>query len=76
MDRCWKVFLLGLLTKRVGEVAAMIAMASGLALMLYIRFFTPIAFTWYVLIGCSATFAIGYASSFLLTENPSESKNI
>jgi solute:Na+ symporter, SSS family len=70
------VFLLGLLTKRVGEVAAMIAMASGLALMLYIRFFTPIAFTWYVLIGCSATFAIGYASSFLFTENPSESKNI
>ena len=35
------VFLLGLLTRRVGEMAAMCAMASGLALMLYIRFFTP-----------------------------------
>lgn len=64
------VFLLGLLTKRVGEVAAMIAMACGLALMLYIRFFTPIAWTWYVLIGSSATFAIGLAASFLFRENP------
>ena len=65
------VFLLGLLTKRVGEVAAMIAMACGLALMLYIRFFTPIAFTWYVLIGSSATFAIGLAASFVLREKHS-----
>src|SRR5205823_12905603 len=45
------VFLLGLLTKRVGEVAAMCGMTSSLILMLYIRFLTPIAFTWYVLIG-------------------------
>jgi Na+/proline symporter len=65
------VFLLGLLTRRVGEIAAMIAMACGLALMLYIRFYTPIAFTWYVLIGSSATFAIGVAASYLLRENPS-----
>jgi len=64
------VFLLGLLTRRVGEIAAMIAMACGLVLMLYIRFFTPIAFTWYVLIGSSATFAIGLAASYLLRENP------
>ena len=31
------VFLLGLLTRRVGENAAMCAMAAGLVLMLYIR---------------------------------------
>ena len=65
------VFLLGLLTKRVGEIAAMCAMAGGLVLMLYIRFFTPIAFTWYVLIGSSATFAIGLALSFLFREKQS-----
>jgi SSS family solute:Na+ symporter len=70
------VFLLGLLTKRVGEVAAMIAMASGLALMLYVRFYTPIAFTWYVLIGTSATFAIGLAASYLLRENPPRAESI
>jgi SSS family transporter len=65
------VFLLGLLTKRVGEMAAMCAMASGLVLMLYIRFFTPIAWTWYVLIGTSATFALGLALSFLFREKQS-----
>jgi SSS family transporter len=65
------VFLLGLLTKRVGELAAMCAMASGLVLMLYIRFFTPIAWTWYVLIGTSATFALGLALSFLFREKQS-----
>jgi SSS family transporter len=65
------VFLLGLLTTRVGETAAMIAMAAGLFLMLYVRLFTSIAFTWYVLIGTSATFATGLAASYLLREtNP------
>jgi Na+/proline symporter len=57
------VFLLGLLTQRVGEIAAMCGMLVGLALMLYVRFATPIAFTWYVVIGTSATFATGLAVS-------------
>ena len=68
------VFLLGLLTRRVGESAAMIAMAAGLVLMLYVRFFTSIAFTWYVLIGASATFATGIATSYFLRENYSGTK--
>ena len=38
-------------------------MVAGLALMLYVRFATPIAWTWYVLIGTSATFAVGLAVS-------------
>ena len=70
------VFLLGLLTRRVGEVAAMIAMATGFVLMLYIRFFTPIAWTWYVLIGSSATFAAGIAASFLIGEKRSATNDI
>jgi SSS family transporter len=65
------VFLLGLLTTRVGEWAAMVAMASGLALMIYVGIYTHIAFTWYVLIGTSATFATGLAASYLFRENPS-----
>jgi SSS family solute:Na+ symporter len=62
------VFLLGLLTKRVGELAAMCAMVAGLALMLYIRFATPIAWTWYVLIGTAATFLTGLAASLFVKE--------
>jgi SSS family transporter len=65
------VFLLGLLTRRVGEIAAMWGMVAGLALMLYVRFATPIAFTWYVLIGTSMTFLTGILASFVLHEKPS-----
>lgn len=57
------VFLLGLLTKRVRETDAMIGMAAGLAAMLYVRFATSIAFTWYVLIGSAVTFFTGLAMS-------------
>lgn len=60
------VFLLGLLTKRTGENGAMAGMVAGTALMLYIRFFTPIAWTWYVLIGTSVTFGVGFAASWML----------
>jgi len=60
------VFLLGLLTKRVGEMAAMCGMAVGLVVMLYVRFATPIAFTWYVLIGTSATFVTGVGVSLFV----------
>lgn len=62
------VFLLGLLTRRVQERAATIAMAAGLILMLYIKFFTTIAWTWYVLIGTIFTFATGYAASAFIRE--------
>lgn len=62
------VFLLGLLTKRTRENAAMVGMTAGFVLMLYIKFFTPIAWTWYVLIGTTATFVTAYAMSFVLPE--------
>lgn len=59
------VFLLGLLTRRVGETAAMIGMAAGQLLMIYVKFQTSIAWTWYVLLGTSVTLLIGYAASLL-----------
>ncbi len=64
------VFLLGLLTRRTREIAAMTGMSAGFLLMLYIKFFTPIAWTWYVLIGTSATFATAYLASFVIPERP------
>ncbi len=64
------VFLLGLLTTRIGEVAAMCGMTASLALMLYIRFYTPIAFTWYVLIGTAATCLVALIASLFLKETP------
>lgn len=62
------VFLLGLLTSRVQENAAMCGMSAGLALILYVALKTPIAWTWWVVIGASATFFTGLAASYLFKE--------
>ena len=62
------VFLLGLFTRRVGEIAAMCGMSVGLVLLLYVRFATPIAFTWYVMIGASATFVTAILVSLCIKE--------
>jgi len=63
------VFLLGLLTKSVQENSAMTGMIAGLVLMLCVKQWTHIAFTWYVLIGTAATFLTGYVTSLLLGES-------
>ena len=62
------VFLLGMLTRRVGENAAIAGMIAGFASMLYVKLGTHIAWTWYVLIGTSVTFAVGVAASYLFKE--------
>jgi len=66
------VFLLGLLTKSVQEKAAMIAMVAGLLLMIAVKQKTTIAFTWYVLIGTTATFVTGYLASMFLRESSND----
>jgi SSS family transporter len=66
------VFLLGMLTTRVGEHAAMAGMVASLLTMLYVKAATPIAFTWYVMIGTAVTFGVGYAASFLVRERAPE----
>jgi SSS family transporter len=64
------VFLLGVLTRRVREWAAVAGVLAGLAAVLYVRFITPIAWTWWVLIGSTVTFSTGYAASFLQPRTP------
>ena len=65
------VFLLGLLTKKIGENAAMAGMIAGFVLMLYVKFQTSIAWTWYVLIGTCVTFGVASIASVFLKEPPS-----
>ena len=57
------VFLVGVLTKKPGERAAIAGVVSGLAAILYVVLKTPIAFTWYVLIGTSVTFSVALVAS-------------
>jgi len=62
------VFLLGVLTKRPREGAAMAGVVAGLATVLYVNQRTTIAFTWYVLIGTIMTFGVGMAAAMFQKE--------
>jgi solute:Na+ symporter, SSS family len=62
------VFLLGVLTSRVQERAAMAGMVAGLLTMLYVKTQTQIAWTWYVLIGTSVTFLVAWLMSLIFRE--------
>jgi solute:Na+ symporter, SSS family len=68
------VFLLGLLTRSVQEKSAMAGMLAGLMLMLAVKQWTHIAFTWYVLIGTAATFLTGCVVSLVLGESSNARK--
>jgi SSS family solute:Na+ symporter len=60
------VFLLGVLTKTASERGAMVGMLFGFILNLYLWLFTGVSFTWYVVLGSVATFAVGYGVSWLI----------
>jgi solute:Na+ symporter, SSS family len=59
------VFLLGVLTKKPGENAAIAGVIAGAIVMLYVKFETTIPFTWWVLIGSGVTFGVGWLASFV-----------
>ncbi|HYP13419.1 MAG TPA: sodium:solute symporter, partial [Bryobacteraceae bacterium] len=60
------VFLLGLLTRRATELHAMAGMSAGMLVMLYVKLQTPIAWTWYVMIGTAVTFGTGWLAALLV----------
>jgi SSS family transporter len=57
------VFLLGTWNSRASERGALIGFAAGLVVMIAVKFFTPLAWTWYVCAGTIVTFAIGSLAS-------------
>ncbi len=56
-------FLLALLTRSGTETGALAGITVSLAAMLLVRLFTPLAWTWYVLVGTAIAFAVGYTVS-------------
>ncbi|MGA7624679.1 MAG: hypothetical protein WCA91_13975, partial [Candidatus Acidiferrales bacterium] len=60
------VFLLGTWNKRANEAGALAGFVAGLATMIAVRFFTPLAWTWYVLVGTFVTYLVGTIASELL----------
>jgi Na+/proline symporter len=59
------VFLLGVLTRRATERGAMVGMVFGFCFNLYLWQFTKVPFTWYVALGSTVTFLVGYCASLL-----------
>jgi SSS family transporter len=61
------VFLLGVLTKRANQRGVMVGMLFGFSVELYL-WGTHVPWTWWVMIGTTVTFAVGYAASLLMRE--------
>ncbi len=64
------LFLLGILTRRAGQSAALVGMLAGVAAVSFAKFGTPLAWPWYALVGSSTVFAVGLASSYLVPGSP------
>ncbi|HEX5474435.1 MAG TPA: sodium:solute symporter [Vicinamibacterales bacterium] len=58
-------FLLALLTRRANQTGVIVGTTCSLGCMLGIRLATPLAWTWYVLVGTVVAFATGYAASLM-----------
>jgi SSS family solute:Na+ symporter len=56
-------FLLGVLTRRADERGVMIGVGISLPVMIAVRVFTPLAWTWYVLAGTIICVVIGWVAS-------------
>ncbi len=69
------VFLVGAFLRRVSEPPALVGMTAGIIVMLYVRFATPIAWTWYVLFGSAITFAVAWAASYAFAPAPPEKRD-
>lgn len=76
------IFLLGTLTRRVFEKGALIGLAAGILFMVFVQFAMPplfgisVAWTWFVLIGSSVTFVVGYGASLALEREPVASRQV
>jgi len=57
------VFLLGTWNRRATEIGALVGFLAGLVSLLAVKLFTPLAWTWYVLVGTVITFVIGSLAS-------------
>jgi SSS family transporter len=62
------LFLLALLTARVGQRAAFVGMLAGLAAVSACAFGTRLAYPWYAVVGSATVYAVGLLASLVLIE--------
>jgi SSS family solute:Na+ symporter len=64
------LFLLGILTRRVGQSAALVGMLAGVSVVSFAKFATPLAWPWYALVGSSTVYCVGLAASWVASGSP------
>jgi SSS family transporter len=64
------LFFLGTLTKRVRQNGALAGVVAGIAVMVFVWAGLNVSWQWYVLIGSSVTFVVGYTASLAIEEQP------
>jgi SSS family transporter len=69
------VFLVGTFLRRVSQPPALIGMVVSIVSMLYISFFTRIAWTWYVFIGSTITVVSAWLASLAFAPAPVARRN-
>ena len=70
------VFLLGVLTRRANQIGAMAGMALGFTVELYLWLGTTVPWTWWVMIGTTVTFAVGWIVSVAIEDSFGQSNRI
>ncbi len=59
------LFLLGILTRRVGQRSALVGVLAGISAVTFAKFGTPLAWPWFALVGSSTVFLVGMAASIV-----------
>src|SRR5271166_960221 len=62
------LFLLGVLTRRVRQRAALVGVLAGVSAVTYAKFGTLLAWPWFALVGSSTVFAVGLAASIVVAD--------
>jgi solute:Na+ symporter, SSS family len=65
-------FLLGVLTRRANQYGAAIGMLCGFATELYLWLGTGLPWTWWVMIGSTVTFGVGWITSHIFSDRRSQ----
>ena len=69
------VFLVGTFLRRVSEPPALLGMIASILVMLYVRFYTPLAWTWFVLLGSGVTFFVAWLAGYAFAPAPADRRD-
>jgi Na+/proline symporter len=69
------IFGLGIYTKRVTQIHALIGLLAGVVCLTYVKFATAVAWPWFAIIGAMITFTTGLLASYLIKSTNSSKPN-